>query len=328
METISNGLKAAENRLLRFVKDWTLPLAMLAGMAAYFLYTGIPGHEAANRVVGSFIAVVQPTLIFLMLFVTFCKVRVSELRLCRWHLWLMLFQLATFSSLAIASAFLPESDTRVIVESAMLCLICPTATAAAVITGKLGGNAASLVSYTIISNLTAATAIPLLLPFSHPHAGLSFLPSLGLILLKVFPLLICPLAAACLVRRYCPALHGRILRYKDAAFYLWVVALALAIGVTTKSVVHSTVGLGCQAGIAAVSLFCCLLQFGIGKRLGRRYGETISAGQALGQKNTVFAIWLGYTFLTPVTAIAGGFYSIWHNVINSLQLYRQRKAQG
>jgi BASS family bile acid:Na+ symporter len=46
----------------------------------------------------------------------------------------------------------------------------------------------------------------------------------------------------------------------------------------------------------------------------------ITSGQSLGQKNTVLAIWLGYTFMTPETAIVGGLYSIWHNIYNSWQL--------
>ena len=120
-----------------------------------------------------------------------------------------------------------------------------------------------------------------------------------------------------------PKAHQRVASYKSLAFQLWVVALALAIAVTTKSLVHTTVSVECQMGIAVVSLFACLIQFSTGKWIGRQYGDRISAGQALGQKNTVFAIWLGYTFLTPVTAIAGGFYSIWHNVINSWQLYKK-----
>lgn len=36
---------------------------------------------------------------------------------------------------------------------------------------------------------------------------------------------------------------------------------------------------------------------------------------------------MGYTFFTPITAVAGGFYSIWHNVINSYQLYQHRKLE-
>ena len=52
----------------------------------------------------------------------------------------------------------------------------------------------------------------------------------------------------------------------------------------------------------------------------RREIRKITSGQSLGQKNTVFAIWLGYTFMTPETAIVGGLYSIWHNIYNSWQL--------
>ena len=80
-------------------------------------------------------------------------------------------------------------------------------------------------------------------------------------------------------------------------------------------------------GIAAVSLVCCVIQFWTGRKIGKLYGAQITAGQSLGQKNTVFAIWMGYTFMTPVTSIAGGFYSIWHNAYNSWQLYRKRKEK-
>lgn len=60
-------------------------------------------------------------------------------------------------------------------EGAMVCLICPTATAAAVITGKLGGSAASLTTYTLLSNLLAAMAVPLVFPLVEPHADITFL---------------------------------------------------------------------------------------------------------------------------------------------------------
>ena len=110
-------------------------------------------------------------------------------------------------------------------------------------------------------------------------------------------------------------------------FYLWLVALTLAIAVSTKAIVHARMSLLVLAGIALVSLICCLLQFYMGRRIGARHGEIITGGQALGQKNTVFAIWLAYTFMTPVTAIAGGFYSVWHNIVNTWQLYRKNHCK-
>ena len=86
-------------------------------------------------------------------------------------------------------------------------------------------------------------------------------------------------------------------------------------------------------------LASCIFQFWAGHVLGGRYdiakgGEdglresrTTTCGQALGQKNTVFAIWMGYTFLSPETSIAGGLYSIWHNLYNSWQIYRYQHSK-
>ncbi len=312
-------------RVLRFAKDWALPLSMLTGAAAYYAYVAIPGHEICTPTVNKIISIVQPGMLFLMLFVTFCKMSFHDLRLRRWHLPLAFFQSCAFAALTLLAVLLAEGDGKIVVESAMLCLICPTATAAVVITTRLGGNAAAVAAYTILSNLCAALLIPLLLPFCQPNDGMGFTASLQAILFRVFPLLICPLALASFVRRFCPRLLNAILRRPNLAFYLWVVSLSLAITVSVKSFEHTDAGPLCLLGIAAASLVCCLAQFAFGRRCGQKTGDTIAAGQALGQKNTVFIIWVGYTFLTPVTAIAGGFYSIWHNAINSWQLYQARR---
>mgnify|MGYP003219745592 FL=1 len=209
----------------------------------------------------------------------------------------------------------------------MLCLICPTATAAAVVTGKLGGSAAHLTSYTILINLVTAFLVPLVVPVIHPQEGVSFVSSFLMILGKVFPLLLCPFILAVLLRYLSPKLHAFIGKYHGLSFYLWAVALTLAIAVTVKSIVHSDVSIWYQVGLAVISCIACFLQFYVGKKVGSKYDDTISAGQALGQKNTVLAIWMGYTFFTPVTAVAAGFYSVWHNVFNSYQLYLKRKEE-
>ena len=124
-----------------------------------------------------------------------------------------------------------------------------------------------------------------------------------------------------------PRLAQRLQNTGDTAFYLWTVALTMAIAVTTRSIMHSYVGLPALIGIAIATLACCWAQFAIGRSIGKPSEDHIAAGQAIGQKNTVFAIWMAYTFLTPVTAIAGGFYSVWHNIFNSYQLYKKRKQQ-
>ena len=319
--------------MLTFVKNWMLPIAMLTGVASYFIYVSIPfldsTHAAAMRLVG----LVQPALLFCMLFVSFCRVRIQELKPQGWMLKLLAIQAVSYLLLGLLVILKPDMPGRVVVESAMICMICPTATAAAVVTTRLRGNANVVVSYTCLINLAVSLLVPAMVSLtplascSSPLAPRPFSESFLLILGKVFPLLILPLVAAWMVRHLFPRFHALILRQPNLAFNLWAVSLSLAIAVTTRVLVHSDESLLNMAGIAVASLLCCLVQFACGRIIGRRHGEPVAGTQSLGQKNTVFAIWMGYTFMNPVTALAGGFYSLWHNIINSWQLWRERKAK-
>lgn len=321
-----------------------LPIAMLTGASVYILYYMMPEpvHQA-GPFLNSLIGIVQPLLIFAMLFLTFCRIEPKDLKPHRWHWWLLLIQGGSFVALGLLALwmlrYLPgESHGKIVlIESAMLCLICPTATAAAVVTRKLGGDVAGITTYTVLINIVAAILVPLIVPLIQPMAGMDFWTAFSLIVARIFPLLIMPCLAAWLVRYLMPKVHRRLLEYPDLAFYLWAVALTLAIAVTTKSIVRSEMPLGLLLMIALISLVCCILQFALGRFVGSRYRprraalkaeergrqvRKVTAGQSLGQKNTVFAIWMGYTFMTPETAIVGGLYSIWHNLYNSWQLRR------
>lgn len=313
------------NGIITFLKNWTLPVAIITGAASYYIGAMLPISEEVSDGILSFTEWLQPVLLFCMLFVAFCKVKPSELRPHRWQTWLLLIQLSLFGAITGILYLFPDTEWRLVLEGAMLCLLCPTATACAVVTQKLGGDSASTTTYTLMINLAIAIIAPILLPIAHPSAGMSFLPAFMAIIKKVFPLLIIPLACAWIVRYTMPAFHKKVLATKDLAFYMWAVALAIAIAVTCRALANSNESLWHVAGIAVASAIACVFQFGVGKMIGSRYGMRTEAGQALGQKNTVFVIWLGYTFLSPISAVAGGFYSIWHNVINSYQLYKYRK---
>ena len=313
------------SKLIRFLKNWTLPVSMISGALAYYICSQLPLTYEVKHDILSVIEVLQPVLLFIMLFVAFCKIKPTDLKPHRWHLWLLLIQCLIFIAACLFLWAYPTSGARVIVEGFMLAIICPTATACAVVTQKLGGDSAATTSYTIIINLVVALLCPLLLPVAHPQPGLTFLPAFMVIINKVFPLLIVPLFLAWFVRYLMPSFHKRIVATKDLAFYMWAVSLAIAIAVTCKALAHSHESMWNVGGIAVVTLVACLFQFSFGKWIGSHYGKRMEAGQALGQKNTVFIIWLGYTFLSPITAAAGGFYSVWHNLVNSWQLYKKRK---
>lgn len=297
-------------------------ISILVGVLAYFVFIAIPFPPAVHHFANQTVSIVQPLLLFSMLFLTYCRINPHDLRLCRWHLWVLALQAGFFIALAIILIFLPAGDLRIILEGAMLCLICPTATAGAVITGRLGGNINNITTYTILINILVSILIPTFVPFVHTNPELGFVNSSLLILGKVFPLLLLPLISAFLLRFISPSLTEKFAKRSDLSFYLWAVALALAITVTTRSIMHADLKLSTELWLVVVSLISCALQFWLGRKIGDRYNDTITAGQAFGQKNTVLAIWMGYTFFTPITSIVGGFYSIWHNIVNSYQLYR------
>lgn len=324
-----------------------LPIAMTTGASVFLIYDAIPCLHRFGPVLSDTVGLLQPMFIFSMLFLTFCRIEPKDLKPHRWHWWLLLIQGGLFSLLGLVAYLListlsvDRGDWVVLIECAMLCLICPTATAAAVVTRKLGGDVPGITTYIILINLLTAVLVPLIVPLVHPIAEIDFWTAFSMIMAKVFPMLILPCLAAWLVRYLFPKLHRWFLKFPDLAFYIWSLALCLAIAITTKSIMRSDMSLFMLMMMSLISLICCVLQFGMGRFIGGRYRPRIyvpaveergkavrktTAGQALGQKNTIFAIWMAYTFMTPESSIVGGFYSIWHNIYNSWQLYRHSRS--
>ena len=314
------------NSIIRFVKNWALPVSMVVGVVSYFVYVNIHALDSTHRMMSDVISIVQPMLIFMMLFFAFFFFFPRSLRPYGWQLKLIGIQTVTFILLALPVIYMPDIPGRVVIESAMICMICPTATAASVVTTKLHGNTSCVVSYTCIINLVAALLIPAVVSLLHSGANnLDFITSFTIIICRVFPLLILPLFLAFAVRYIFPNFHRYLASISYVSFYLWTVSLAISIAVATKAFMHSHETFLNYVGIALVSLVACALQFYLGRVVGRHHGEPVAGAQSLGQKNTVFAIWMAYTFMNPVTALAGGFYLVWHNIVNSWQLYRERK---
>lgn len=296
--------------MLKFLKDWTLPVAMLVGGVGYPWFSRL--------------TFLTPFLIFSMLLLIFCRVSPQELKLKRWHLWLLLIQLLG----AVAIYLLLYRFDRVVAEGIMVCVICPTATAAAVITSKLGGNASSLVTYTLLANIGVAMAVPLFFPWIADQPGRDFWSTFVTILSQVFPLLICPILLAWLLRRFFRRAHHLLLNLHELAFYLWALSLVVVTAQTISSLVEHPTGGQTEIWIASGALIVCGLQFFLGKTLGGRYNDRISGGQALGQKNTILAIWMAHTYLHPLAAVGPGAYVLWQNIINSWQLWKRRRNES
>lgn len=309
------------NKIVALLKNWTLPISMLTGVLIYLAFAHLDFLQPAKPAVKAIDKVLTPLLIFVQLLLTFCKVNPREFRFRTWHFILMGIQLV--GSVLVYFAIAPISP--IVAQGAMVCFICPTATAAAVVTSKLGGSAETLITYTMLINILCAVFVPLVFPLIHETDGLTFWHAFLLILSKVFPLLICPFILAQLLRWLWRSAHVFLKEHASLAFYIWAVALAMVMGKTVKSVVDDSDNLQLVFWLAFVSLVICCFQFFIGKRVGGYYGDRISGGQAIGQKNTVLAIWMAFTYLEPITSVAPGAYVLWQNTINSWQLWKQRK---
>lgn len=318
------------SKVLEFIKNWMLPIAMAAGVAVYLCYAHIPALAPIKAPSDRIAKVAMPALIFLQLLLSFSKVAPRDLHFRKWHLKALLFQVAGCILVTAITLLLYNGSpsVKIILEGIMVCLVCPTATAAVVITTKMNGNAANITMYTLISNFAAAILCPLLFPLLEPHEGFGFLAAFLRILRKVFPLLICPFLLATAFRLWMPKVQQWLERHSGAAFYLWSLSLMIVTGQTARSLVNSPESVPVKVIVAVCSLAVCLVNFFTGKKMGGPEHDRITAGQGLGQKNTVLAIWVALTYLNPLCSLAPGAYVLWQNIFNSIQLHRVRHGKS
>lgn len=254
-----------------------------------------------------------PAFIFLMLFFTFCRVDARKIRFSWMHLWLLLFQIV--GSVAIYYAL--EWCDVVVAQGAMVCVLAPVAMAAVVIGGMLGANVETMAAYSLLCNFVIALFAPILLhEFGNGECNI------WQILQRVAPLLIAPFVAGQACRFGLPKVAGWVSRYSQISFYIWLMSLVVIIGRTTCFLLDYEANLSVEIALAAVALVICLLQFKLGRMIGRRYGDAAAGGQSLGQKNTVLAVWLSQAFLDPISCVAPTAYIVWQNLVNSYQIYR------
>ena len=182
-------------------------------------------------------------------------------------------------------------------------------------------------TYLIACNLMVAVVAPLSFTLIGASPDISFWSSFLAILGKVFPLLIAPFLLALLTRWLLPKANDYINRHKSLSFYVWAVSLTVVISRAIEQLInqfyeHRIMFLW----MVALSIFLCFLQFFVGHLIGKRYGDRIAGGQALGQKNTVLAIWMAQTFLLDLSCIVPTLYVIWQNLYNSFQMMQKEKS--
>ena len=300
------SLSAFNQRL----KPWMLPIAMVCGI--FF-------HEPVNRVQWA-----VPYLIFTMLLITFCRVKPSDLRIDGMIWRLLAVQVAG----TVATFLLLEPINLSLAQSIMICVLCPTATAAPVVTGMLGGSIGKVATYSIASNLTAAILAPAMFVWCGSAADVSFFTEFKIIALKVAPMIVFPLGLAWVLYFTAPKVHAIVADAQKITFYLWSVSLLLVVGKSVSFVLAEPAGaIPLMVAMAMGAGLVCILQFYIGRKIGARYDQRISAAQGLGQKNTVLAVWMAINYLNPISSIGPAAYIAWQNTVNSMQIYLKMRRE-
>lgn len=146
--------------LHRKVKTVAMPTAMVVGALLCRPVTALEGWTYQ---------MITPSLIFLMLFVTFCRVKPRQMKPSMLHFWLLLFQVVV--SVAVYFLLLPLNP--IVAQGAMICVLAPVAMAAVVIAGMLGANVPTMATYSLVCNMVIALVAPVVLSL----AGTGHAPS-------------------------------------------------------------------------------------------------------------------------------------------------------
>lgn len=287
-----------------------LPIAMACGVLFH------------NQI--HYIAFLTPYLIFLMLLITFCRIDPAHIRIDRMSVRLLAIQLLG----AVAAYMLLAGISPVLAQGAFICIFCPTATAAPVVTGMLGGSVERLVAYSLVSNVAVALVAPVAFTvIGGSEVGL--INASATIAAKVAPLILLPLVMALAMRRIAPKLRGAIAGHQSVSFYIWAVSLLIVVGNSVSFIMAEPAdAIPTAVWLAVIAGVACGVQFLAGRIVGRRAGDPVSGAQGLGQKNTVLAIWMALTYLNPLSSIAPAAYVAFQNTVNSVQLYFRQRNSG
>ncbi|MBR5865559.1 MAG: transporter [Alistipes sp.] len=293
------------------IRTLAMPLAMVVGVAL------CRPLDVVERVTEH---TLTPVLIAAMLFITFCRVDIRQMRLSWSHIWMLLIQ---FVGAAVVYYAVTPILGETVGQGAMICVMAPIAMAAVVIGGMLGGNVTMMVTYSLVCNLVTAIVAPYML-HAFGNGSCTFME----IIARVAPTLIAPFVVAQLCRWLLPKVAQWFAAHSSISFYLWLISLILVMGRTTLFILNADADPMMEVELALVALVLCFVQFKAGRFLGRYTGDVVATTQSVGQKNTIFAIWLSLNFLNPIASIAPTAYIVWQNFANSWQMWKhERRAK-
>ena len=187
-------------------------------------------------------------------------------------------------------------------------------TASNVICYLARGDVALSVSLTLTSTLLAVIATPFLTWF---YAGQSIPVDAQAMMLGIAKMVIVPLSLGVLLNTLLQPLVRRLAPYLPAASVLsivWIIAIIVALN---QSSIHQ-LGFVLAAAVIIHNILGLLSGYYVARYLG--YDETIARTLAIevGMQNSGLSVALALKYFTPLAALPGAVFSIWHNLSGAL----------
>jgi BASS family bile acid:Na+ symporter len=259
----------------------------------------------------------MPWMLGAMLLLVFARLRLEHLKPRPIHMLLLMgycvFALITFFALR------PFSPTLAL-AGFMIALTPPSISSTAIV-AILGGDVAFMTVAVTLGSLLISASLPALLTLlpirSEPMHWQEFLVMVA----RVMGIIFIPFLLALAMSRLLPRLANALGQRHGLSFYIWAAIVAIVTARSAQYLHENPQPASLLLAMGCLSLILCLLHFTLGRWLGGR-SHALEAGQVLGQRNTLFSIWVCQSILgSPLVALGPTFYIIWHNLYNSVQLW-------
>lgn len=288
-------------------KSLVLPIAIVIGLLGHSLW-------------GKMLPVV-PYVIFSILTFAFASIDLRKLRPTKLDLWLVAFQAVV--SIALYWLGSKVFGNEIVGEGLMMGVLCPVASSVTVVAAMLGAARKRTISYTIVGNLLVSLIAPVYISLTEHHSNVNMFEAMFTIFTHIASVIALPFFLVLFIQLFIPRVSAFLGRYNGISFYLWAIALLLTLGNTIDFIFkdggkHTMM----IVTLAALSIPVCILQFGVGRLIGSRFGDYVAGGQCLGQKNTAMGIWITNSYLDPLASVLTACYSVCQNLWNSWQIYR------
>ena len=111
-------------KILSFLRKFSLPCSLMFGAVVYLIFANVSFLEPIGDEVGPKLIHLMPVVLFALLYVTFCKIEIKEMKPQAWHFILQLIRTSLAGLMVIAILlFGGNADVKIVLEAAFICFI-------------------------------------------------------------------------------------------------------------------------------------------------------------------------------------------------------------